>query len=47
MFRTVINFETARALGLDIPADAARRRRRGDRMRRREFLSLGSVAVVG
>ena len=36
-FEFIINLQTARALGLDDPADAARARRRGDRMRRREF----------
>ena len=34
-FELVINLKTAKALGLDNSADAARARRRGDRMRRR------------
>ena len=34
-FELVINLKTAKALGLTCSADAARPRRRGDRMRRR------------
>ena len=32
-FEFVINLKTAKTLGLDSPADAARARRRGDRMK--------------
>ena len=45
-FKTIVNLKTAKALGIDIPHDAARRRRRGDRMRRREFLSLLGAAAA-
>src|SRR5262249_25928786 len=45
-FYTVINLTNARALGIEVPLDTASPRRRGDRMRRREFIKLlGSVAV--
>ena len=36
----VINLKTAKALGIDMPEVAARPRRRGDRMRRRQFITL-------
>ena len=39
-FDLVINLTTAKALGLNDSADAARPRRRGDRMKRREFITL-------
>ena len=43
----VINLKTAKALGLDGAADAARARRRGDRMiSRREFITLLSGAAA-
>ena len=40
----IVNLKAAKALALAIPASAARPRRRGDRMSRRQFLNAGSVS---
>ena len=46
-YELAINLKTAKALGLDHAAVAARPRRRGDRMKRREFIALlGGAAVA-
>ena len=45
-YQLIVNLKTAKALGTDNPAHAPRPRRRGDRMRRREFIALAGVLVV-
>ena len=45
----VINLKTAKTLGIEIPVGAARPPRRGDRMKRREFITVvpaDSVLVI-
>ena len=46
-YELAINLKTAKALGLTVPLIAAAARRRGDRVRRREFIAgLGGAAVA-
>ena len=46
-FELIINLTTAKALGLEVAANAARTRRRGDRvMKRRELMTLAGLAAA-
>ena len=46
VFDLVVNLKAAKALGLDDSSDAAGPRRRGDRMKRRDFIALLAGAAV-
>ena len=46
-FQLVINLKTANTLGITVPPSLVLPRRRGDRMRRREFITLlGGAAAT-
>ena len=47
-YETAINLKTAKAIGVDSATDVARPRRRGDRVKRRAFITLlGGAALRG